>query len=233
MTLIIKMKTFQPSFPSNWSLIDSHQCQDFSFYLVSILDRLGDILTLGGIFRVFCHCFAQGGADHFLVELGQLPAEADAPVFPEGLRQIFQGGQQLVGSFIEDHGALFALQGFQVLPAALFGGGEEALKAEPARCLAGDAQRRDGGTGAGNGTDSDACGGALLHQILAGIGNGRTAGIGYQGAGLTGQDPFHNFITFESLVVLVVANQAFFDAQMVQQLQRNPGIFRGNEICSF
>lgn len=48
MTLVIKMKTFQPSFPSNRSLIDSHQCQDFSFYLVSILDRLGDILTFEG-----------------------------------------------------------------------------------------------------------------------------------------------------------------------------------------
>ena len=49
MNLIIKMKTFQPSFPSNcWSLIDSHQYRNFSFYLVSILDRLGNILTFEG-----------------------------------------------------------------------------------------------------------------------------------------------------------------------------------------
>ena len=54
-----------------------------------------------------------------------------------------------------------------------------------------------------------------------------------QGAGLTVQDPLHNFIAFESLVMLVVADEAFFDTQVIQQLQRNPGILRGDEVGIF
>lgn len=46
MTLIIKMKTFQPSFPSNCcSLIDSLQYPAFASYLIPILDRLLNILA--------------------------------------------------------------------------------------------------------------------------------------------------------------------------------------------
>ena len=56
------------------------------------------------------------------MELGQLPAQADAPVRAKGLPQVLQGGQQLVGGFVENHGALFRLQRLQVLPAALFRG---------------------------------------------------------------------------------------------------------------
>ena len=102
-----------------------------------------------------------------------------------------------------------------MLPTALLGGGEEAFKAESAGGLTGNAQRGDGGAGAGNGADGDARGGALLHQILAGIGNGGASRIGNQGAGLAGQDPLHDHIALKFLVVLKVADKAFFNAQMV------------------
>ena len=102
-----------------------------------------------------------------------------------------------------------------MFPAALLGGGQEAFEAESSGGLAGDGQRRDGCAGTGDGTDRNAGCGALLYQILTGIGDSGTAGIGYQGAGLAGQDPLDNFIAFECLVVLVVADKAFFDAKMV------------------
>ena len=149
------------------------------------------------------------------MEFGQLPAKADGPVFSEYGSHIFQRVYQLVGRFVKYHGTLFVLQGLQVLPAAFLGGGEETFKAEAARCLAGNAQRGNHGTGAGNGTHGNARGGALLHQILAGIGDGGASRIGNQGAGLAGQDPLHDHIALKFLVVLKVADKAFFNAQMV------------------
>ena len=166
-------------------------------------------------------------------ELTKLPAQADGPVRAEGLQQILQGGGQLVGGFIEDHGPLLLFETLQMLPAALLGGGQEALEAEPPGGLAGNAESGDGGTGAGNGTDLDSGSHALLDQILAGIGNGGTACIGDLGAGLTGQDPLYDLITFDSLVVLIVAHKAFFNAQVVQKLQGHPGILSGDEIHRF
>ena len=65
-------------------------------------------------------------------ELGQLPAETDGTVSAKGFGHILQGVYQLVGRFVEDHGPLLVFQGFQMLPAALLGGGQETLEAEPA-----------------------------------------------------------------------------------------------------
>ena len=50
---------------------------------------------------------------------------------------------------------------------------------------------------------------------------------------ISGQNPLYNFIAFERLVMLIVADKAFFDAQMIQKLQRNPGILRSNEVGIF
>ena len=164
------------------------------------------------------------------MELGQLPAEADGPVGAEDLGHVLQGGQQLVGSLVEDHGAVLLPQGFQMLPPAFLGGGQEALKAEAARGLAGDAQGGDDGAGAGNGADGDACLGTLAHQILAGIGNGGRPRIGNQSAGFSCQDPVQDHIALGGLVMLKVADQALLDAQVVQQFHGDPGILRGNKI---
>ena len=117
-----------------------------------------------------------------------------------------------------------------MLTTALFGGRQEAFKAESAGALTGDAQRGDDRAGTGNGAYGDACLGTLLHQIFAGIRDGGAAGIRNQSAGLTGEDPLYNKITLTGLVMLIVADEAFFDAHMIQQLQRDAGIFRGDEV---
>ena len=160
-----------------------------------------DEFTLGRIDGVLFHSLAQGGSDNLFVELGQLPAQTDGAVIAEGFGQILQGGQQLVGSFVEDHGALLFFQALQMLPSAFLCGGKEALEAEAAGCLSGDAQCGNGSTGAGNGTDLDTGSGALLYKILTGIGNGGAACVRHQGAGFTGQNPLCNFIALEGLVM--------------------------------
>ena len=121
------------------------------------------------------------------MELGELPAEADAPVFAKDLGEILQRGGELVGRLIEDHGALLSCQGAEVLLPALAVGGEETLEGEPSGGKPRDAQGRDDGAGAGDGADGHTGCGALRHQCFAGVGNGGRAGVGDQRAGLAVQ----------------------------------------------
>ena len=60
----------------------------------------------GGLVPVSLRRRPQGGADHLLVELGQFPAQGDGPVGAQGVRQIPEGGGQLVGGLVEDQGPL-------------------------------------------------------------------------------------------------------------------------------
>ena len=105
-----------------------------------------------------------------------------------------------------------------MLPAALFCGGEKALKAKSAGALGGNAQGGDGGAGAGNGADRNACGGALAYQVLARVGDGGASGIGYQGAGFAPENPVQNLFTLEGLVVFIIAHQGLFQLQVVEKL---------------
>ena len=58
--------------------------------------------------------------------------------------------------------------------------------------------------------------GALLDQILPGVGDGRAARVGNQRAGFPGENAVNNPVALCGLVMLVVADKAFFDAQMVE-----------------
>ena len=167
------------------------------------------------------------------MEFGQLPAQAHRAIRPETGCQILQRGGELVGGFVENHGPPLLGQGFQMLPAAFFGGGEKTLKAEPPGGLPGDAQGGDGGAGTGDGAHRDSRLGALFDQIFSRVGNGGAACVGNQGAGLAVQNPLDDLVSFEGLVMLVVADKAFFDAQMIQQFQGDPGILGGDEVRLF
>ena len=94
-----------------------------------------------------------------------------------------------MGGFVEDHGAAFLPEGFQMLPPDLFCGGQEPFKAEPAGGQAGNGKPGDHGAGTGDGRNHDACFGAGTDQVLAGVRNGRGTGVGYQGAVFTAQYP--------------------------------------------
>ena len=45
------------------------------------------------------------------MELGELPAEGEAAVRAEGVPEVGEGGPELVGGLVEEHGALLRLEG--------------------------------------------------------------------------------------------------------------------------
>lgn len=164
------------------------------------------------------------------MELGQFPAETDAPLRSERRAQILERVLELVRRFVEDHRAHLAFERIQMLAAAFFVGGEEALKAEPPRRQTRDAQRRDNGAGAGNGADADICFCTQHDQILTGVGDGRGARIGDERTALTRKQPLHDAQAAFCLVVLVIAHEWLFDLQMIEQLERHARILGGDEI---
>ena len=163
------------------------------------------------------------------MELGQLPAEGGLPV-PQDLQEVREGGPQAVGGLVEDHGALLPDQGREALPALLPPHGEEALKGEAPRSKPADRQGGDQGTAPRDGLHGHALRRAELHQGLAGIADGGGPGVGDQGAGLPGQEPGENGRARRGLIVLVVAHQGLFDAEVVEELQGHPGVLGGDEV---
>ena len=134
---------------------------------------------------------------------------------------------------MKDHGARFFFQRIQMLPAAFPIDREETLKGEPPGGQTADSQSVDGGAAAGNGPDFHAVFRTQPHQILTGIGDGRGAGVRYQSAGFSPQQPAQDSLPGGDVVVFVVAYQRLFDAEMVQQLYGHAGVLRGNKIRVF
>ena len=173
---------------------------------------------------------AQRRFPDLLVELGQLPAEGDAPLRAEGGGQVVQRGAQLVGRFVEDDRPLFALQLGQPLPLLLFVYRQKTLEHPAGGVLTGDGQRRHTGGGCRNGHHLDAPGQCVPHDHFARVRDAGHTGIAAQGAVLAclnaAQDPL-------ALLqgVLVVAHHRLFQPQKVEQLHGHAGILRGNEIC--
>ncbi len=153
------------------------------------------------------------------MELGQLPAKGDPAVRAEGLRQVRQSSPELVGSLVEDHGPPLVPEALQMLPAALFGDGQKALESEPPRGQAADRQGADGGAAAGDGQHRHAVLRAEADQGLAGVRDGGSPGVGYQGAALPRQQAGEDGLPGGDMIVLVVADQRLFDPEVVQQLQ--------------
>ena len=164
------------------------------------------------------------------MELGKLPAEADAPLRPEGVGKILECVLKLVRRFIENHSAPFGFQGVQMLPTAFFVRGQKALEAEAPGRQAGDAQRRDRRTGAGNGADAHARLCAERDQILAGIGDGGGTGVGHKRTALAGKQSLDDARAAFIFVVLIIADKRLFQLQMVEKLQGNPRVLRSDEI---
>ena len=89
------------------------------------------------------------------MDLGQLPAERQAPVSAKDSRHVRQCAAELVGCLIEDHGALFLPQLFQVCGALVAVHGEKALKGKAC------------GDNAAGFAGKDAVGDALRHRQSA------------------------------------------------------------------
>ena len=165
------------------------------------------------------------------MQLGQLTRQRQPPLAAERLAQIAQRAAQLVRRFVEDHRALFALQSIQMLAARLFVDRQEALKAPPSGRQAGCRQRADRRTAARNRDNGYIVLGAQRDQILTRIGNRRRARIGYERAGLTGEQLLQNCFTACAAIVFVVRDHRLFGQFAgVKQLLRHAGVLCRDEI---
>ena len=163
------------------------------------------------------------------MDLRELAGEGDPPV-AKRVEQVAQRGGELVRRFVKHHGALFAAQLLEVVAAALLVHAQEALEREAARGQAGECERGGHGGRPRHGQHADAAGGALGHEILARIGDGGHSRVGDEHAVLSRLDPLADHGAAPALVVLIIAEHRLFQAEMVQQLQRDARVLRGDEI---
>ena len=164
------------------------------------------------------------------MELGQLPAQRYLPLPAKSVRQVPEGGNQLVGGLVEDHGPLLPPQGLQVGPAVFLVHGQKALKGEAAGGLAGGCQRRDQGAGTRDGYHRDPGSGTQGHHLLPRVGDGRHPRVRDQSTALPCQQAVQHRLTAGCGVVPVVGDHRLLQPQMVEELHCHPGVFCGNEV---
>ena len=164
------------------------------------------------------------------MELGQFPAQRDPPLRSEGRQQVIQGGAQLMGRLVEDHGALLPAKALEVRRTVLLVHRQKALEGEPAGGQTADRQRRHQRAGAGNGAHLHPRLSALRHQLFAGVADGRCARVRHQSAVFSRQNAAQDLRAAALGVMPVIAHHGLFDTQMVQDLQRHTGILGGDKI---
>ena len=138
-----------------------------------------------------------------------------------------------MGRFVKDHGALFGLDLFQMGAALLFGNREKALKGESAAGHTRNGQRCHHGRAAWNGHHFHAVLCAQIHQIYAGIGDGRGTCIGDDGAAFALQKAAQDIIALGAAIVLKIAHLGLFDFEFIQQLGTHTGVLGGDEVHRF
>jgi hypothetical protein len=136
----------------------------------------------------------------------------------------------LISMFYEFHTEVFFAVWMWIIAAALFVDGKKALEGEPSGGQTGNGQRIDGGAAAGDGENRDTVLGAQANQILTGIGDGGGACVSDQRTVLAGEKPVEDALTGADVVMLVVADQLFFQSAVVQEFDGYTGILSGDEI---
>ena len=76
----------------------------------------------------------------------------------------------------------------------------------------------------------DICLGSQPDDIFPGVGNTRHTGVGNNSDIFAVQYSLYNCFSALSQIVLMVADQRFADIEVIEQFERNPRIFRSNEI---
>ena len=163
------------------------------------------------------------------MQLGQLTAERDRAVRTEGSGQVVQRAAQLVRGLVEDHRAGLVLQKGQPFAAVPLGDGQKALEHKAGRGLAAGRQRCDAGRCRRDGHDPDAALVGLADDLLAGVADAGHTGIAAQGAILPGLDAVQDGLAVVERV-LIVADHRLFEAQMVEQPQRDAGVLSRDEV---
>ena len=150
------------------------------------------------------------------MELGEFPAQRDTPLGAKGIPQIPQGGRQLVGRLVEQHGPLLTPELLQVGPAIFLVHSQKSLKGKPAGGQARGRQRGDQGARSRDGNHAHTGGGALGHQLLAGVADRRGARVSDQSAVFARQKAAEDRRPAGAGVVPVIAQHRLFQPQMIE-----------------
>ncbi|MCY1429599.1 hypothetical protein D9M71_455210 [compost metagenome] len=131
--------------------------------------------------------------------------------------------------FVEDQGTRLFLYLLQPATATAGLGRQEAFEYEAIRWQAGGRQCRDQRTGTRNRDYGNASGARLAHEMEARIGNQRRAGIGNQRHIVARLQAGQKASALVALVMLVTGRQRRLDAEVLQQADRVPGVFSGDQ----
>ena len=129
-----------------------------------------------------------------------------------------------MGCLIEDHGALFLPQLFQVCGALVAVHGEKALKGKACGVLSGDGKGSDCCRRSGNNFHRHAQLVTELYQRLARVGDAGHSGIGDNAAGVAGKDAVGDALRHRQSAVFVIADDGRVDVIMGQELSGHTGI---------
>ena len=165
------------------------------------------------------------------MQLGQLARERQTAILAEGGGEVAQCRAQLVRRFVEDHGTLLALERVQMLAPRLFIHGKKALEAPAPGRQTACGERADRSAAAGDRDDRNIVLGAQRDQILAGVGDGRRAGVGHERTGLAAEHPLeHDFTACAAVVFIIGDHRLAGKLTGGQQLLRNARVLGGDEV---
>lgn len=133
-----------------------------------------------------------------------------------------------VRRFVEDERGIEVAKGLENLGALGALWGQEAAEKELAPAEAAAGERDEEGGGAGNHFDGQAGFEDGAQDAIAGIGEERRTGIADQGHTVTTPDRLDEFDGTSCLIVLVIADGAHGNAEVLQEFASVTGIFTGN-----
>ena len=166
------------------------------------------------------------------MQLRELAPERDVPV-TEHVVKIAERFRELVRRLVKNDRPVLVPQRFQMLLPGFVRCGEKAFKREPLRRETGHRERRDDRARAGRGGNRDAVLSAQAHQLLAGVGDRGHARVGDKRAALPAEQAGDNDGGAFHFVVLIIADERAADAEVVEELQCDARILRGDKVRIF
>nr|WP_290615700.1 hypothetical protein [Immundisolibacter sp.] len=161
------------------------------------------------------------------MDLGQFLGQRQRAIAEHG-SHVIQQVQQAMRRFIKDERARLLHQRRQRRPPGRRARRQKTFEGEARRRQAAGTERRHGGAGSGQRHHTDARRMRRRHQTLAGVADGRRAGIADQGDILALAQALDQAAGLRRLVVFMQRQQRRADAVMIQQRPAVAGVFGGD-----
>nr|WP_236953230.1 hypothetical protein [Immundisolibacter cernigliae] len=162
------------------------------------------------------------------MDLGQFLGQRHRAIAEYG-SHVIQQGQQAMRRFIKDERARFLHERRQRRLPGRRARRQKAFEGEAHRRQAAGTERRHGGAGSGQRHHTDARRMRRGHQTLAGVADGRRAGIADQSHVFALSQTLDQAAGLRRLVVLVQRQQRRADAVMIQQRPAVAGVLGSND----